>query len=527
MHATEARSTGQQHTGRIRDGAREPGRHRILIVEDDPGMRALLREAMHDAGLQVAEARDGRAGLDAFLELRPDLILLDARLPQLDGFETCRQLRELPGGVTTPVLMITALDDTASVEQAFAVGVTDFISKPVHVTILQHRVRRLLAARDTEAVLRESEARFRTLADTAPVLIWMADRDGGYTFFNEPWLAFTGRRLEQELGDGWTAGVHPDDREHCLATYREAFRARQPFTLEYHLRHADGTYRWVVDTGIPHLAPDGTFVGYIGSCTDITERKQVEDKLRQSRDQLAIILHGIADGITVQDPTGHLIYANDAAARIVGYPAAQALLKAPLADVMQRFEMVDEAGHPFPLASLPGRLALQGMANPPETIVRFRVTATGEERWSRVNATPIFDARGQVQGAINIFHDITEHQRAAAALRESEARLAGIVGSAMDAIISVDAEQHIVVFNAAAEQMFRCSAADVLGQPIDRFIPVHLRKGLTLHIHRFSETRATSRSMQSLQPLTALRADGEAFPIEATISQLEVAGHTL
>ena len=99
MQATEARSTGQQHVGRLGDGTCAPSRHRILIVEDDPGMRALLREAMHDAGLQVAEARDGRTALDAFLELRPDLILLDARLPQLDGFETCCQLRELPGGV--------------------------------------------------------------------------------------------------------------------------------------------------------------------------------------------------------------------------------------------------------------------------------------------------------------------------------------------------------------------------------------------------------------------------------------------
>jgi PAS domain S-box-containing protein len=131
-----------------------------------------------------------------------------------------------------------------------------------------------------EAALRESEARFRTLVDSAPVLVWMAGLDGRCTFFNQSWLDFTGRTLEQEQGDGWGASVHPDDLARCFATYRTGLATRQSFRMEYHLRRADGVYRWVLDTGVPRWAPDGGFAGFIGSCIDITERQESEERLR-------------------------------------------------------------------------------------------------------------------------------------------------------------------------------------------------------------------------------------------------------
>lgn len=132
-----------------------------------------------------------------------------------------------------------------------------------------------------EETLQESEERFRAIADSAPMLLWMSDSQGLCTFFNERWLTFTGRSLEQELGNGWTQGVHPDDLQSCLETYLSAFKARQEFKMEYRLQQADGEYRWILNTGTPRFTSTGGFVGYVGSCVDITERKQAEEVLHQ------------------------------------------------------------------------------------------------------------------------------------------------------------------------------------------------------------------------------------------------------
>ena len=127
-----------------------------------------------------------------------------------------------------------------------------------------------------EDALRESEATFRVMADTAPILIWISDTTKLCTWFNQPWLDFTGRAMEQELGNGWAELVHPDDVDRCWSTYTASFDRRQPFTMEYRSRRRDGQYRWLMDHGIPRHAENGEFLGYIGSCIDVTDRKESE-----------------------------------------------------------------------------------------------------------------------------------------------------------------------------------------------------------------------------------------------------------
>ena len=126
----------------------------------------------------------------------------------------------------------------------------------------------------------ESEARFRLVANTAPVMIWMSGPDRLCTYFNQPWLEFTGRSTEAERGNGWAEGVHPEDSEKCLETYTKAFDQRQSFQMEYRLRRRDGEYRWIFDLGVPRWNADGSFAGYIGSCLDTTERKRAKKPSR-------------------------------------------------------------------------------------------------------------------------------------------------------------------------------------------------------------------------------------------------------
>ena len=140
--------------------------------------------------------------------------------------------------------------------------------------------------KQTEYALRESLERFELMANSAPVLIWIAGLTKECTWFNKPWLNFVGRGMEQEIGTGWAENVHPDDYEGCLKTYIDSFDARQTFTMEYRLRRHDGQYRWVLDRGIPLHGAQGEFTGYIGSCIDITEQKHTEQDLRRANEDL-------------------------------------------------------------------------------------------------------------------------------------------------------------------------------------------------------------------------------------------------
>ncbi len=145
--------------------------------------------------------------------------------------------------------------------------------------ILHSIIHDITDRRRAESLIRESEQHFRTLANGGSLLIWTSGLDKLCNYFNEPWLRFTGRTMAQEVGNGWAEGVHPEDFDQCLQVYMKAFEQRQPFSMDYRLRHADGAYRWIRDDGNPRYDSQGEFLGYIGFCMDITERKASAEQI--------------------------------------------------------------------------------------------------------------------------------------------------------------------------------------------------------------------------------------------------------
>jgi PAS domain S-box-containing protein len=159
------------------------------------------------------------------------------------------------------------------------------------------------ARKRAEAALRESEERFRNLADTAPVMIWMSDAEGRAVYLNKAWLDFTGRPHEKELGHGWTESVHPEDLPRCVETFMAALGKREPFRMEYRVRRHDGEYRWVLDNGIPRFAPDGAYAGCIGSIIDVSDTKNALETVHRMNADLER---------RVRERTGELVQANSA-----------------------------------------------------------------------------------------------------------------------------------------------------------------------------------------------------------------------
>ena len=206
-------------------------------------------------------------------------------------------------------------------------------------TLLLQRARR----RHMEAQLRESEARFRTMADTAAVMLWIADEEGQLTFCNRAWLDFAGTTLDEQLGLRWTTILHPDDRHRCMGVYQQSFERRKDFTFECRFRSRGGSYRWLLCRGVPCYADDGTFQGYLGSCVDITLRYEAELEHRHHIAEVAHLNRLATTGALtasiaheLSQPLSAIMFNASAAAMILDKtPASPERIRPILADIRQ------------------------------------------------------------------------------------------------------------------------------------------------------------------------------------------------
>lgn len=268
------------------------------IVEALELDRATLAELLeHGRGVRIAYAwtREGVDPIPATFEAR-EFPWIEWRLRH--GHAVCfSRLDELPGEAEADRRSLTRLGTRSFVAVPLvvggaAVGVVAFATLRAErdwpgeliqrLRLLGEILANALARRQAESAMRESEERFRRMADAAPIMVWLSDPDGRRTYVNTRWLALTGRRLDDELGDGWTASLHPDDHETSLKSVREALAGRELFTVEYRLRGGDGQYRWVLDHGVPRIGDDGAVGGYVGSAIDVTELKTIQQALAES-----------------------------------------------------------------------------------------------------------------------------------------------------------------------------------------------------------------------------------------------------
>ncbi|HEY9597984.1 MAG TPA: response regulator, partial [Cyanophyceae cyanobacterium] len=262
----------------------------ILIVDDDKFMRIQLRHAMQQVGYQVVEATDGEEALAAYTRSQPDIVLLDAMMPVIDGFTCCNLLRTLPGGDRTPVLMITALEDQESVDQAFEAGAIDYITKPIHWAVLRQRVRRLLEASQAMGELRQqteraklSEERLRIALEAAQMQTWNWEILSGkvtHSGTKHTSYGFTPSSCTSTF-ESFLDSIHPEDRERVTQSLHRSIEEGADYDIEFRILESKDTVSWIASKGQVYYDGQGKAVRMTGICMDITARKQSQEELQR------------------------------------------------------------------------------------------------------------------------------------------------------------------------------------------------------------------------------------------------------
>ena len=320
--------------------------------------------------------------------------------------------------------------------------------------------------RKMEQALRESEERFRNLSDTAPVLIWMAGVDRHCYYFNKTWLRFTGRPLQQEYGKGWMAGVHPDDLVLCVETYRSAFAARRPFSVEFRLRAASGEYRWVLDRGAPRFTADGAFAGYIGTCTDISDRRGTEEALRESEALLRAVFDGARDPIFVKDRDRKYLHAN---------PATAHSYNRSLAELIGRSD--DDLHEPEAAA----RIREDDLRVLAGEMVERETTATvgGATLTCSVIKVPFRGSGGQILGLVGVARDITCRKRAEESLREEKEKAQRYLDIVGTIVVAISPDETLSLINQAGCRLLEVRPEEIRGKNwFKNFLPERLRENV-------------------------------------------------
>ena len=336
--------------------ATERARATVALRESEQRYRTLFNTI--DDGFCIIEFIDGPEGPMS------DYVHIDANaaaavqvgLSNVAG----RTIREIAGGEAQPWIdtysEVLRTGQSARFEREFEetgrwLELAAFRIEPPERRQVAVLFKDLTARRAGELAVRESEARFRNMADNTPMMMWVTDPDGYCTYLNKTWYEFTGQTPEQAEGFGWLDATHPDDKSRAEEAFVTANAARAPFKVEYRLRRADGAYRWAIDAASPRFDADGEYLGYVGSVIDIDERREVEDALRASEAQLEVLLAGSnaerdrlwtlsADMLARADYAGGLIAVSPSWTQVLGWSEHE-LLTNPYADIIDPDNVAD------------------------------------------------------------------------------------------------------------------------------------------------------------------------------------------
>lgn len=299
----------------------------VLVVDDDPAMRLLIRESLEQADFTVAEAEDGLPALAAFEQLRPDVVLLDVTMNDMDGFAVCTELRTIDGDEGTPVVMVTGLDDVASINRAYDVGAVDFITKPINWAVLGHRVRYIVRASRAFNELRSSKDSLIKAQRIARLGNWDWDiHNNHFAWSGEIYQTF-GMSCEASAAtcEAFVRCAHPEDRDYIRTAFESVVAGEPQLDIEHRVTGPDGRTRFVHQRGEASVDDSGRVTRLTGTTQDISERVQAEETLRLS----ANALENSAESVMISDANGRIVSVNKAFTTMNGYSAAQVIGKSP------------------------------------------------------------------------------------------------------------------------------------------------------------------------------------------------------
>ncbi len=388
---------------------------------------------------------------------------------------------------------------------------------------------------------------FRRALDAVPAMIWLASPPGHCIFLNRNWIEFTGRPVERDLGKGWMECVNSKDWAQCQASYQSAIKKQLPFQIEYRMRRRDGQERWVLDCGLPLVDFAGRFLGYIGSCVDITGHKQTDEALRKTEEQYRSVVTTMSEGVIVTDETGVIQVCNESAGRIVGLPTQEAIGR-PVKDA--RWGAIHEDGSTFDPETFPVVVTLATGRSCFNVVMGLPRPGDGVT-WISINTQPLSGEDGRPRGVVATFVEVTERieaekalhraheqledrvrartrelesanerlrveieerQRAEQELKESEERYRQVLSRAPDAIFLHDGE-HILFANQQTAVLYGVQQPwDLIGRVIWDFIDADYHAVIKDRI----ETLRTFGTAMPVIETTIRCADGTTRPIETT-----------